>query len=314
MSSDSSHSAAHSESDEETADEAIIYQHLSDLFVSTPLAPDQGALFEAAAQHLSNTLERAFTAGEVKQHVNNARTKRKRRRQTIHAANSRLRAKQARAAEHEEKVSSARTRRQHQRAEEEHGPAPPPPTVAIRSASIVTSRACALIEALDDLHARSRPSPTGRGKREGKEEAASEPATERAPLADITNQPTDTLLADDASSSYSPTDADSTDNASSSSSPPAAPTVSTIPTTRSSGLLSAGQRITIKQQKRDLKKELADATASQVQSEIAARQETVRMVGEATKLLAQMNKIMPAMGALVELLGKKHAGSEAGGG
>jgi len=311
MSSSSASSAAHSESDEKTVDSALVYQNLCDFFDSTPCISDEALLFEAAAQHLTTTLERVFTGGEVRAHVSNARVKRKRRKQTVNSANHRVRVKEAKIAEYDEKMSTARTRKQREKMEAELGTAPTLSAVTLRSASTLSTHACAMIDSLTRLQSRRAPRRAGRGAEERKEEADSDTTAARSPLADITNQLDQVESAAAASSSHSSSDTDDTQNASSSSAAAIHSDSTQTSSPHSKGLLSAKQRITLKQKKRDLKKELAEATAGEVRSELAAREKTTRMVEEATKLLTELNKSVPAMNVVIEALARKYVESKA---
>jgi hypothetical protein len=244
-------------------------------------------------------------------HVSNARVKRKRRKQTVNSANHRVRVKEAKIAEYDEKMSTARTRKQREKMEAELGPAPALSAVTLPSASTLSAHACAMIDSLTRLQSRRASPRPGWGAEERKEEATSNTTAARSPLTDITNQQNQVESAAAASSSHSSSDTDDTQNASSSSAATIDSDSAQTSTPHSKGLLSAKQRITLKQKKRDLKKELAEATAGEVRSELAAREKTTRMVEEATKLLTELNKSVPAMNVVIEALAKKYVDSKA---
>ena len=126
-------------------------------FDNTSAAPDQGALFEAAAQHLSNTLERNYTAGEVREHCSIAKLKRRRRRQTETGVKSRHKQREAERKEYREMASKRLTRHTAADFVARHGNEPAPLPVKARSASVTTDLACALAESIDQLEHRSKP-------------------------------------------------------------------------------------------------------------------------------------------------------------
>ena len=310
MSSDSSSPAAHNEPAEETVEEALVFKHLCDFFNNTLTASDDSALFETAAQHLSLTLSRQYTAGEVAQQLQIAKSKRRRRKNTESAAHRKLATQQAELAEHEAQLSAARTRRQREQVLEVIGPEPAPPRLSIRTASTVTSHACALLTAIESLRSRSKPPSAKKSKREKKDETASDPAVVRAPLQDVSNQQATSQPAADSLSSRSTSDTDDAETA-----PAASNSSVTVPPTNiaaahSLGLLTPQQRISIKQKKRDLKKAIADSTAQQVVSELEARQRTARMVDEATVVLSELKQTIPIMRQLMEQAVRKRGGSE----
>ena len=69
-------------------------------------------------------------------------------------------------------------------------------------------------------------------------------------------------------------------------------------------------RISLKQQKRDLKKELAQATSQQVLSEMEARQVTARMAERAMQMFEEVSLTLPAMRIIMQRVAARSGVSE----
>ena len=287
------------ECDEETPEELLISQHLQQYIDSVPSSVDDDALFEAAALHVSSALQRTFTADDIRQHVSAARSKRKRRKATESGAKRRHKQREEERKKYQEKLEVRFTRGRAEAMERTAGPEPAPLPSIPRSASTTTAHACSLLDSLDLLAARSKPPPAKKKRKEGNESVSGQSPAARRPLGDLSNQQRppalDSIHPSVDSAPNTPVVSPASSNSSvASAAPPASQSAS-----HSVGLMSIPARLNAKQQKRDLKKELAQATAEQVHDEMAERRKRAVMVDEATTLLRHMNKTMPALDLLV---------------
>lgn len=310
MASSSSSTAVSDDSDVDAPEDVPIYQELRAFLDSTNSTVDEAALWEAAAHHLTITLDRSFTAGEVREHISIAKNKKRRRRQTEDGAKSRFKAREAQRAEYSALVSTRRTRHSIAAFEEKHGSEPAPLQPTARSASTATFHACSMVDAYNQLLARSKPPSTKKKSKKGKEEAVESTATHRQPLSDISNQQQPDALDDSNQPVDSASDSASSSSTSTSvpSSAPSAALFSTPP--HSTGLLSAKARITVAQHKKDLKHALAVATAEQVDAEMNKQKLQGAMLNEAVELFAMCNRRLPSVFDMLERMAEKYKVAE----
>jgi len=248
-------------------------------------------------------MQRAFTAADIREHVSVARRKRKRRKRKESGVKSRHTKREKEREEYQEIVSHRRTRHSKAEVEAKHGPEPAPLPSIARSASTVTTLACTLLESLDRLAQRSKPPSKKKKRKEGKEEVSGEFRAARPPLIDVTNQQTlavpDSAIVLSDSAPNTPTLSPSSSSTSVSSATVTPPAFRQA-APHSTGMMSIPARLNAKQQKRDFKQELAQATKEQVLSEVAVREKQIKMVEEATKVFEQLNKTMPVMLLLLQ--------------
>lgn len=276
-----------------------------------PVGTKESDIFAQAVQHILDEYKADITVDQVQQAVSSARGKRSKRRSADKRVEKKRNKQQEKQKEWEQELDGRRTRGQ-RRLYINTAPRPPSPLSLInRAPSEVTDAALRLTQSIDRLRARNKKEKEEKKAKKVKANT-SKTTPHRVALADLTNQlpspvaEPPSAVSSSASSSSSATLPDVTltipltfqvpiqsppppppPSTSSSSPPPPIPFTSP----HAAGLLSAGARISGKQQKKEIKRKVAEETHLLVQSEMQRRQrqdEVIEVTGQTMRDISRL--------------------------
>lgn len=278
---------------------------------TAPVGTKESIIFAAAVQHILDEYKADITIDQVQQAVSLAREKRRKRSSADKRVKKKRDKQEEKQKEWEQELEGRRTRGQ-RRLYIDTAPRPPSPLSLLnRAPSEVTHAALQVTQAIDRLRARNKVEKEEKKVKKVKA-STSKTTPHRVALTDITNQlsspmaePPSAVSSSSSSSSTAtvpdipltiPSTVQGSIQSPFPSPPPSTSSLSSPPpipftSPHAAGLLSAGARISGKQQKKEMKRRVAEETHLLVQTEMQRRQkqdEVIEMTGQSMRDIARV--------------------------